>query len=239
MPVHDWNRVIAGVFHDFHHSWIEEIKRALNGGILPADYYALAALEREDSPDSSAEPGNARSATLARPPKAYFTATTKMQFYVAKQKSVVIHHASDDRVVALVEIVSPGNKAGRRPLRAFIEKATESLFRGLHLLILDLHPPGTLDPQGIHGAIWEEIADHSYRAPADKPLTLVAYSSGPVKTCYVEPVAVGDVLPDMPLFLEPDACVYVPLEATYQAAWREVPRRWQQVLLSDEQRGND
>ena len=42
MPIHDWKRVKAGVFHDFHHSWIEEIKRALNNGLLPADYYAMA-----------------------------------------------------------------------------------------------------------------------------------------------------------------------------------------------------
>ena len=31
-----------GIFHDFHHSWIEEIKRSLNRGLLPPDYYALA-----------------------------------------------------------------------------------------------------------------------------------------------------------------------------------------------------
>src|SRR5262245_65409977 len=42
MPVHDWSRIDAGIFHDFHHAWIEEIKRALNAGLLPVDYYALA-----------------------------------------------------------------------------------------------------------------------------------------------------------------------------------------------------
>ena len=42
MPVHDWTRVDAGIFHDFHHAWIEELKRELNGGLLPGDYYALA-----------------------------------------------------------------------------------------------------------------------------------------------------------------------------------------------------
>ena len=98
------------------------------------------------------------------------------------------------------------------------------------LLILDLNPPGRRDPQGIHGAIWEEIEDDSYRAPGDKPLTLAAYSAGLVKRAYVEPVAVGDILPDMPLFLTPEACVHVPLEATYQSAWNGVPRRWQSVL---------
>ena len=42
MPVHDWSRVEAGLFHHFHHSWIEELQRALNARILPPSYYAMA-----------------------------------------------------------------------------------------------------------------------------------------------------------------------------------------------------
>ena len=42
MPIHDWSRVPAGIFHDFHHDLIAQIKRDLNGGLLPPDYYALA-----------------------------------------------------------------------------------------------------------------------------------------------------------------------------------------------------
>ena len=42
MPIHDWTKVDAGIFHDFHHAWIEQIKRLLNGGVLPPDHYALA-----------------------------------------------------------------------------------------------------------------------------------------------------------------------------------------------------
>src|SRR5690242_15842463 len=41
MPVHDWTRVDAGIFHSFHNSWITELHTALNGGILPDEYYAL------------------------------------------------------------------------------------------------------------------------------------------------------------------------------------------------------
>jgi hypothetical protein len=42
MPIHDWSRVEAGIFHDFHLGWIAEIKRVLNAGLLPSDYFALA-----------------------------------------------------------------------------------------------------------------------------------------------------------------------------------------------------
>jgi len=38
MGTHDWTRVASGIFHDFHHEWISEIKRALNRGLLPEDY---------------------------------------------------------------------------------------------------------------------------------------------------------------------------------------------------------
>lgn len=40
----------------------------------------------------------------------------------------------------------------------------------------------------------------------------------------------GDVLRDMPLFLEPGAHVLVPLESTYQAAFAALPHRWRGVL---------
>ena len=42
MPMHDWTRVAAGIYHDFHHEWISEIKRSLNRGVLPEGFYALA-----------------------------------------------------------------------------------------------------------------------------------------------------------------------------------------------------
>ena len=41
MPIHDWTRVDAGLFHAFHQSWIITLSRALNTGVLPPDYFAL------------------------------------------------------------------------------------------------------------------------------------------------------------------------------------------------------
>ena len=54
--------------------------------------------------------------------------------------------------------------------------------------------------------------------PEGKPLTLAAYDAGPPPVAYVEPVAVGDRLPEMPIFLKPDLYV-APLEATYSITW--------------------
>src|SRR5262249_14116355 len=124
----------------------------------------------------------------------------------------------------------PGNKASRNAFRTFIEKACAALNHGVHLLLVDLLPPTPRDPQGIHGALMEELENANYTAPADKPLTLAAYTAGVLPRGYVEPAGVGDALPDMPLFLDQDYYVRVPLEATYQAAWLGMPRHDRRVL---------
>lgn len=246
MPIHDWTRVTAGTWHDFHLAWIAEIRNALNGGILPADYYAQAeqiagplgpdvlTLQVPDAPvngdASSPSPTGEGVAVGVAPPRMRMTAEAEMDDYVLKRRTLIIRHASGDRIVALLEIVSPGNKASRHGLRSFVEKAVEALYRGYHLLIVDLFPPGRRDPNGIHGAIWAELCDAPFELPAGEPLILAAYSAGSRKRAYVEPTAVGRELMDMPLFLEEDIYVNVPLESTYRAAYRGVPRRWQRVL---------
>ena len=153
-----------------------------------------------------------------------------MEFYRRKQNAIAVRHVSGDRVVAMVEIVSPGNKDSRHSLRAFVEKAADLLDKQIHLLIVDLHPPGPRDPLGIHGAIWDEICGQRYEAPPGKPLTLAAYETNLGVRAYAVRFAVGEALTDMPLFLKPGAHVELPLEATYQSAFAAVPRRWRRVL---------
>ena len=77
----------------------------------------------------------------------------------------------------MIEIVSWGNKSTRLALEQFVKKAARFLDRGVHLLIIDIQPPGRCDPQGIHGAIWDYVAGKTYSAPIDKPLTVAAYES--------------------------------------------------------------
>jgi hypothetical protein len=250
MAIHDWTRVDVGIFHDFHHEWISTIKRALNAGLLPPDYYALAEqiaggfgpdvltpesirAEPAQAGDDATTPGNGTGNSVALatvPPKVRFTATAEPQAYARKRSRIAIRHSSGDQVVAMLEIVSPGNKGSRHALRSFVAKAVELLDAGIHLLVVDLFPPGPRDPQGIHKAIWSEIVDDDFQLPPDESVTLVAYSAGEVKRAFIEPVTAGATLPDMPLFLEPGRYVPVPLEATYQSAFAAVPKRWQGEL---------
>ena len=73
------------------------------------------------------------------------------------------------------------------------------------------------------GEVW-------YRPSKGKDRTLAAYSGGSVKTAYVEPIGVGDLLSEMPLFLSEERYVNVPLEETYQASYVGLPRIYRELL---------
>ncbi|HWE40789.1 MAG TPA: DUF4058 family protein, partial [Isosphaeraceae bacterium] len=216
MPIHDWTSVSAGIFHDFHHGWISELSRLLNGGLLPTGYYALieptvGGLEPGILALETAIPGPPRPAPMddegislaARPPRVRFHAKAEENLYARKAKVVVVRHTSGHRVVAMVELVSPGNKGSRSAISSFVRKAQDMLATGVHFLIVDLFPPGTRDPEGIHRLIWEDEREGDFALPADAPLTCVSYIGGPGPEVFLEPVAVGGKLPEMPLFLTP------------------------------------
>lgn len=240
MPLHDWTRVNAGLFHAFHQRWISALCDFLNTGGLPPGYFALpeqiisgpipdvlTLQRRSTSPALSESSGG--TAILTSSPRTKFVQHAEPEQYAAKANHIAVRHPLGD-VVAVIEIVSPGNKESRAGLRAFVDKMVGLLRQGIHLLVIDLFPPTPRDPQGIHKAIWDEIREEPFELPADKPLTLAAYSAGPGKTAYIEPVAVGDVLPDMPLFLEPGVHVPVALEATYQTTWAVCPTPLKELL---------
>jgi hypothetical protein len=225
-------------------------RRALNRGVFPGEYYAMAeqhtshfgpevltlnARPPQERDEADIEPptdsgGGRDFGVIVARPKARLAGETDLEFYRRKQNVVAVRHVSGDSLVAIVEIVSPGNKSSRAYFCKFVDKAVELLSQDLHLLILDLLPPTRRDPQGIHGAIWEALTDDHYEAPPGKPLTLAAYEADAGVRALVEPVAVGDTLPEMPLFLEPGGHVAVALESTYQGAWDAVPRRWRSVI---------
>jgi hypothetical protein len=233
MPVHDWTRVDAGLFHAFHQSWTVTLCNALNAGGLPPDYFALPEQNiRGPIPDvftlklspGAEEQSNGITAlaVATAPPRARLIKRSEVDVYADKANRITVRHRHGD-VVAMIEILFPGNKSSRLEFRALVEKSAELLRQGVHLLIIDLFPPGKRDPRGIHKAIWDEFEEEDFELPPDKPLTLAAYDAGWPKVAYVEQVAVGDVLPSMPLFLKPEAYVPAPLEATYQATWNVFP----------------
>jgi hypothetical protein len=143
---------------------------------------------------------------------------------------VTIRHTSGHRIVALIEILSPGNKASTADLEDFVRKARDAIRAGIHLTVIDLLPPGPNDPEGIHGAIVAAVSGETYELPEEEPLTFVSYAASDSPVAYLQHPVVGDELPVLPLFLTPELYVELPLEATYVTAWADVPVFWREVI---------
>ncbi len=154
MPIHDWTRVDAGLFHAFHQFWIVTLSRALNAGVLPADYFAL--------PEQSIQGPVPDVLTLKR---TRVVRHAEEQIYVRKADRIAVRHRHG-HIVAVVEIVSPSNKASANALRTFVEKTSKLIAQGIHWLVIDLFPPSKRDPQGIHKAIWDEFVEEDFELPA-------------------------------------------------------------------------
>jgi hypothetical protein len=56
--------------------------------------------------------------------------------------------------------------------------------QGVHLLVIDLFPPGKRDPEGIHKAIWDQFEEQDIETTPNKPLTLASYDAGPTPAAY-------------------------------------------------------
>jgi hypothetical protein len=232
MPLYDWTRVPSGLFHHFHQSWSIRIADALNAGRLPKGFVAL--VEQRSGPvepDVLAIEARARRRPLdedlggvatVEPPVTQIVQRSDKEIYAGRSNRIVVRHHLG-RIVAVIEILSPGNKDTRAAVRDFVDKTVQFLREGIHVLVIDLFPPTPRDPLGMHKVLWDEVADEPFAFPPGKDRILASYQTGDDRAAYVEPVAVGDVLPDMPLFLTSRLHVPVPLESTYRATWDATP----------------
>ena len=243
MPMHDWTRVDAGIFHAFHLHWIAELDKAFNRGILPTGYYSLAEQHAGSKipdlltlhvlppsmPGTPFSPGG--TAVLDAPPKVSHKQTIGPAARL-RRRTLTIRHVSNHRLVAIVEIVSPANKDRPTNVDTFADKIVAALTHGVHALVLDLFPPGRHDPEGMTGAIWKllEETDQPYAFPIEARYTLSSFVARSDTDIYSEYPSLGKALPDMPLFLDQDRYINAPLEATYQEAFRSLPGIYRDVL---------
>ena len=233
MPMHDWSRIPSGIFHHFHQDWSIEIARSLNRGSLPKGLSAM--VEQRAGPKEgdvltvesrrltrTSDPKERGGLMTLDPPLTSIVRKTTKEIYADRSNRIVVRHHLG-RIVAVIEILSPGNKDSRAALRNFVEKTIDFMRRGIHLLLIDLFPPSPRDPFGIHKAIWDEIHEEDFQFPPGKDRILASYAMGGERAAYVEPVAVGDRLPAMPLFLVQGMHIPVPLEPTYMNTWDASP----------------
>jgi hypothetical protein len=238
--------VDAGTFHACLTRWISEIMGALNAGLLPKGYYALAEPVATPMPtdvltlraplaDPSRPSTNGGVAVAEAPPHVGLSLRPdprrRPRHPVRRGRHLVIRHVSGHQVVALVEIVSPSNKDRKAHVRELAQKVVRSLEAGIHVLLLDLLPATEHDPGGLHAAVWRWFDTAGYEPPADRPLTLVSYAwDGEEPEVFIQHVWVGQPLIDMPLFLTPERYVNVPLEPTYRSAYQGMPEFWRDLL---------
>lgn len=243
MPIHDWKRADTGLFHHFHQSWAVGLAEGLNAGVLPSGLFALVeqkamgvepdVLTLAVGPKSqgSSKPSGGLALAKAPPAVRHVSQLTDAESYARRANRIGVRNKLGE-LVAVVEIVSPGNKDRAHSLRAFVEKTLDFLSTGVHVLVIDLFPPTARDPNGIHRAIWDEVRDDDYMPPDDQPLTLASYVGAPSYTAYVEPVGVGQPLPAMPIFLDPYTYILAPLEETYMRTWEKCPRELREFVLN-------
>ncbi len=115
MPFHDWTRVAAGTFHDFHYSWVAELRNALNRGLLPSAYYAQAeqvsgasvpdvhtrhSTDDESALDISRLKDGSAVAVAEHPPNVSLTEQAEEKRYARKRNRIAIRHRSGGLTIA-------------------------------------------------------------------------------------------------------------------------------------------
>lgn len=253
MTIHDWTRVDEGIFHAFHVNWTVELAKALNDRVLPRDYYALPEqIAGRTHPDlltlhheeavrsvhgSPVRSGNGpRIAATVEEPSATQVMTMTAPTYDQLSRLISIRHVSGDEVVAIVELISWSNKKTLEALGMLVNKTCNALRQGIHVLAVDLYPPGPHDSRGLHPVIWESMGGEVPAEEAAGPLGAVSYEAigraedSQQLRAFVEPLGVGGELPELPLFLRPGYHVPAPLQPTYETAFSSLPTRWRTVV---------
>jgi len=252
MPLHDWSRVDAGIFHDFDLTWIGLLKTRLNAGLLPDPFYALAEpVVGEAIPDvltlqaavrvkdEFPQPSSPLFTDATHPAVALAPSAVLIQdigppdpYSLLSRQIAIRDRLRDDAVVAVIELVSQSNKRSQAHCEQFVAKAMALLRSGVHLLILDLQAPTPLVPHGFYERICESYESAPKDLPPERQQQLAAYevlSEGLVRA-HVVPLTAGDPLPEMPIFLRPHEFIRLPLEPTYQEAVQSLPGKFRNLL---------
>ena len=252
MPVHRWTRIFSGGFHHFHTGWITRIGDELNNGLLPPEFYAAAeqvaghrnpdviALERSESVVESGQPSTAGGVLVAEaPPRVSYEFIADSAEYAARANRIAVRHVSSDRIVSIIEVVSPGNKHSHPALEQLRNKVAAMIESGIHLLIVDLIPPNAINPDGLPRALEIERNELIPSVTTEQPFSLCSLQIEHPVHGYVELCGVGETLPEMPLFLTPERYISLPLEHSYMATWNAFPAAWKKIVLGTKEGSHD
>jgi hypothetical protein len=223
-PIRPWE--------SFHALWAGELTALLNR-LLPPRYFAavqthlssrieadVAELElTSESPASGPTNGPGGVALQAWAPP---TATMTLPAVFPDDIEAQVFDTRDGlRLVAAVELVSPGNLDRPESRRGFAAKCATYLQRGIGLVAADVVTSRRFN---LHNELMELLLlPETFAMPADAALYAVAYRPARRQDtnlidCWTNSLAVGSVLPVLPLALLGGPVVPVDLETTYAEA---------------------
>jgi Protein of unknown function (DUF4058) len=218
----------------FHHAWATFIAQQLNQETLPPDYFAeseisvgpeleidIATLKL--SPSGSGRKNGATAVWSPPRPKI----AVKVDFARLDSYEIRIYQElGGAELRAAIELVSPGNKDRAGSRRTFAAKCAGYLKHGIGVVIIDIV---TSRSANLHEELFDTLEVTSRRPAWKSPTGLyaVAYRAVPVRKrprveAWPEPLALGDALPVVPLWLSVDLCVPVRLEDSYLATCRSM-----------------
>lgn len=232
MPLHDHfhaPRIEEAPWEAFHSAWINTIVRHLNGSLLPRRYRAfpqihlgpfvetdLATFERvsESQPDAPA-PTNGGAAACWSPPEALQTLDLELPAQDVFEVRVVDEQAGK-RLVAVIELVSPGNKDRPDQRQAFIAKSASYLQEQVSLIVVDVV---TSRHANLHRDLLEMFAFFDSTLETSD-LYAVAYRNRKIGSkwrldIWRAALTIGTPMPTLPLWLTPAFAVPIDLEQSY------------------------
>jgi hypothetical protein len=219
----------------FHHSWAAFIAQQLNQETLPPDYYAeseisvgpeleidVAALELT-RPGGGGRGGPTTTVwTPARPQIIASIDFAQLDSYEIR----VYQDLGGAQLRAAIELVSPANKDRAGSRRTFAAKCAGYLRHGIGVVIVDVV---TERSANLHAEFFDILEVKGRRPAWESPTGLyaVAYRAVTVRKrprveAWPERLALGEVLPTVPLWLALDLSVPLRLEESYLTTCRSL-----------------
>jgi hypothetical protein len=233
MPLRDhFHLPLRGLctWESFHSGWANEIVRQLNKTLPPAyvarpnvklgvDVEAAVGTLEQSEQEASAD-GGVATAVWAPPTP---TLSVAADFHRLDVFEVQVHREGGLEMVAAIELVSPRNKDRQTARRHFAAKCAAYLQAGVSVIVVDVV---TGRRQNLYAALLEQLG----LAAGDSgqgELYAVACRAVPPEApgrleTWVAPLAVGESLPTLPLWLEADLAVPLTLERSYEATFVEL-----------------
>jgi hypothetical protein len=201
-------------WHSFHNSWATYLSSQLNT-LLPAGYFAEANVQFGVEIDVATfeEPGGAGAPPAWVPPP---PVSHPFEMAGVVVEVGIFSRSGGPQLAGAVELVSPANKD--RPLHrdAFVSKCVTYLQAGVGLVVVDVVTERQAD---LHRELLVRlgVADPG-PGPALSGSAFRAVERDGKRWLDVwrEPIAVGQLLPTLPLWLRGGLCLPVELEVTYE-----------------------